>query len=657
MGRSIQEADVLTQYLWTAIGKMAADDFRPELLTEHDDQEGDLYAKQANKEYDFAWGEEIKGDRRCLEILHGISIYPVVPVRCRYDRGRGPFLGDVPHVGAEPYTHQPPGAEPTEQNPNPEPPPPTTYAPGKPILDPAAARAYVADKTQYGEPVDLRPLREGAINWEVGSFWNTLPPPGVLVAEDFPYDLLVRAVHVDTLKGAYPQMAGQITAMALDQMGVLGQGDQTNSGQRGSAAKLTEHALVYTGYLRPTVDHPRGQTIVWTGQTVLQLDESLPYTKAPWGPRAGITYFRYWPVKGRFLGRPLIEPMIGPQRVRNKRLSQADETIDRGQPFGVVTEGDIPDKDGSPLEWVELKMGASSPVLNQGIGPGPWMRDSILQCDEDLQKVSGLNDVSVGASAPAGTPYASLAQQNENDQTKLGPIVQEFKLGVAELTRDSVEAMDQWPDGKSLLIAGEDDRLEIIVHKKPSAPAGYMVRPAKGGGLPRSQGAELQKINDLWTAAETSGAVAQDAVAWLDWFKNSLDAGQAQDFPEMNAKSQQQHKAALENVIMTRILQVVPVAPYDDAQIHIPVHDQQQATLAQAAMLGDRGAAAASQVIEQHKQMHLQMAQENQPPGTGLVPTAPPGLPPGAAPPQGPGGPPSSPPGPPAGPSAPFPPQ
>src|SRR5215471_12616683 len=31
-GRSVLETDVLTQYLMTAIGKLAADDFRPELL-------------------------------------------------------------------------------------------------------------------------------------------------------------------------------------------------------------------------------------------------------------------------------------------------------------------------------------------------------------------------------------------------------------------------------------------------------------------------------------------------------------------------------------------------------------------------------------------------------------------------------------------------
>jgi hypothetical protein len=44
-------------------------------------------------------------------------------------------------------------------------------------------------------------------------------------------------------------------------------------------------------------------------------------------------------VKGRFWGRALIEPGIGPQRRRNKRSSQIDEIIDRGLPKVFIEEG------------------------------------------------------------------------------------------------------------------------------------------------------------------------------------------------------------------------------------------------------------------------------------------------------------------------------
>src|SRR5437868_5526932 len=44
-GRSMQVSDVLTQYVWTAIGKLAADDFRPQLLFERSDEEAEMYAE------------------------------------------------------------------------------------------------------------------------------------------------------------------------------------------------------------------------------------------------------------------------------------------------------------------------------------------------------------------------------------------------------------------------------------------------------------------------------------------------------------------------------------------------------------------------------------------------------------------------------------
>jgi len=619
-GRSVLETDVLTQYLMTAMGKLAADDFRPELVTVTEGEDRKLAALALNDIYGWGWEQEWKGDAACEDILLTIAVYGTEGTRCRYDRSKGLFLGEMPHP-TEDYTHGENGSQ-------------QTFQAGRPILDPGAARAYVADRQQYGEPSNLRSVREGQIAWERLTPWNILPPPGVEYPEDFPYDLIGRAVHVDTLRSAYPDKAALIREEKIEATGVLGSIAPLAPGATGT--QLKNHALLYSGYLRPTLNHPRGQTCIWAGDVILGLDESLPYNQPPWGPRAGITYFRYWRVKRRFWGRALIEPGIGPQRVRNKRISQSDEVIDRGLPKTYITEGDEPrEMTGAPLELVKLKAGATKPTIDQGIGPGGWMQESIQQCDADIQQALGLHDQSVGATAPAGTPYAALALQAENDQTKLGPIVTSFKQGVADLVRDTIEAMHQWPPGKQLMIEGDKGALRLLVYQRAMVPDAYMVMPAKGGGVPRSQGAELQKITDLWQAALYAGAVQQNPAAWLDWYKASLDAGQAQELPAMDAQSDQQHKAALENVIMTRLLKLLPVSPTDDAQVHVGVHDQQQARLALMAELGDLEAQSASSIIEQHKQLHvqaMQAAQANAPqpppipgPGGGPMPPAPQG--------------------------------
>jgi hypothetical protein len=290
-----------------------------------------------------------------------------------------------------------------------------------------------------------------------------------------------------------------------------------------------------------------------------------------------------------------------------------DEIIDRGMPSVYAEEGSIdPDRlTGNPVELRELKPGASKPIIDPGIGPGVHFTNDIELADNDIQKGLGINEIGLG-NAPAGvSAYSAMALISENDAKKLDPIMQRIKLSVADVCRDTFEAMRNWPDGKQLLIAGEDDTLQAIVFERAMLPSSYYVRPAKGGTLPRSQASEIQKIADLWNAAVVGGVVAQDPVAWLEWYKQSLDAGKVEELPKTDQAATQQHKAALENIVMTRTHQIVPVAPYDDAQAHIPIHEEQQSELQQAADAGDQDATMAIRVIEAHKQLHLQMAQQN----------------------------------------------
>jgi hypothetical protein len=329
---------------------------------------------------------------------------------------------------------------------------------------------------------------------------------------------------------------------------------------------------------------------VWAGDDhLLDVAAELPYQGAPYGPRSGITYFRYWPIKQRFFGMALIEPGLGPQRRRNKRSSQIDEIIDRSLPKVYGEEGSI-DVDritGTPMEFVPLKVGSSKPIIDPGVPISAALTGDINQCDEDIQKALGINEIGLG-NAPAGvSAYSAMALISENDAQKLNPIAQRFKLAVADLGRDTFEAMRNWPDGKQMLIAGDDDTLDAVTFERAMLPASFYVRPAKGGTLPRSQASEIQKIADLWNAATVAGVVAQAPQAWIEWYKTSLDEGTSDELPRMDQTNEQRHKAALENIVMHREGQPVPVAPYDDPAVHIPEHDDMLMNLQMAVEEGD----------------------------------------------------------------------
>ncbi len=582
-GRSRQTADVLNQYISTVVGKLAADDFRPQMLFAHDDAQGEDFADMVNKALDFGWEREWHGDAAILDLLRKLAVFGTAAIRCRFDKGRGKEIAGVPHRD------------------------------GKPILEPDEARAYVADKQFYGESADLRTMREGKVVWEVLSPYNLLPPPGVEHPEDFPWEIVVRPVHVDLLKGQYGEKAEGIKAEAIESMDVLGLGEGggheggTLSESPGKAGGLEEHALVYTGYLHPTPDWPKGQTVVFAGDsTLLDSYGELPYgeTSAK-AARSGISYFRYWTVPQRFWGRGLIEPGIGPQRIRNKRLAQIDEIIDRGLPKVYVEEGALVHKPkGLALEVIELKSQSSKPETDGGIAPGAWMAADIELQDANIEKALGIRGVSLGENPSGVDTYSQLVLLRENDADKIDPIAAEIKLGIAELTYDSIEAMRNWPPDKMLMIAGEDDTLEVFTFGNVKLPAEYMVKPAKGGTQLRSQGAELQKITDIWNAAM---AVRQPLP--LSWYVESLEAGKAQEIPDTMG-DEQRHKAALENLALAAG-QDVPVAEYDDHAVHAEEHTEEQLEWQQLAVQGHPNAEAIVQAFQRHKESHLEQAQAN----------------------------------------------
>jgi hypothetical protein len=124
------------------------------------------------------------------------------------------------------------------------------------------------------------------------------------------------------------------------------------------------------------------------------------------------------------------------------------------------------------------------------------------------------------------------------------------------------------------------------------------VQIAKGAAAPRSQAAELKKIEDIFNAALTSGQPLP-----ISWLVDSLNAKEALDLPDAPADGQTD-KAQLENHLML-LGDDVPVAYYDPPLVHIPIHREGQI---QAELSGD---VATWQRIEAHVQEHLLAAQEN----------------------------------------------
>lgn len=574
-GRERYTADVLTQYLETVSGKIMADDFRPNLLFRRDDLESEEFAEQANKALSYGWDHEWEGDLVLAQLVTDLLTYGTCAIRCRFDTTIGPVLAEnVPHQG------------------------------GKPILDPQQAVIAVAQAAAQGRTLQFKDIR-GRIVWEPLTPFQLIVPPGIPHEGDFPWEIVVRPRTLDSLKQEYGAKADKIQEETLSAVDLIGVRDapvaDTDLAMASAGGKLEGHALVYTCYQTPTTDLPQGQTVVMAGRDhVLEVRSDMPYQSPEGDPRSGLSYFHYWRVASRFWAKALIEPGVGPQRQLNKRSSQIGEIIDRGLPWVSAEEGSLKQPpQGKPMAIVYSKPGSSKPVQMQGIGPGVWMQQNKQDILDDLERALGLRAVSMGENPQGVSAYAALALLGENDKVKLDPIIGRFKASVRRTVENTLwDIRRYWPPDKQIALAGNDGLLEAVTFNASKLPDFFQVEIAKGASKPRSQGAQIQMIADIFTQAFTTGQTLP-----MDWFYDSMQAGKPLPLPD-EPQAIHRKKAQVENDEMMAGQQI-GVAYYDPPAVHIPVHREQQV---QAELTGRVQQA---QLIEQHIREHQQVAALN----------------------------------------------
>lgn len=599
-------ADVITEQRAAALGELQADDDRPELLLVQEGEDAEEIQEQVNQAIGFGWDHEWRGDDALLQMRRIILDLGVSPVRCRFDPTVGPVMQkDVPH-----------GAD------------------GKPILELEKARSYVADQQAAGQSAGLRSIREGCIRWQVGSPYNILVPPGIPHERDFPWEVWVQPTLLDSVKQQYPKAAELIED--TDIASVLGLGareeDPTGRGtgddRAADANRLRGHIWLFTYYERPTVKHPDGRVIVLGGNRMLVLEETneLPYLAPDGTRRSGIHYFHWWRLNDRFWSRAFIENLKDPQRMINRRKRQIGEIIDRGMPKVFVEEGTLPhNPKGLPLEVIEMKKDAAKPDFHVGIGPGDWMYRDLAELREDLSHASTLSALRLGENPANVQTYSQLALLNENEQQKRAPILKEHKDTIGRLVEDSVyDIRTYWPEEKQLILAG-DDKVQAVRFRKSVIPDFFVVKVAKGNAKPRSQGAELQKVQDI-----ARYSIDARTPLPVGWYAESLDAGEVVDLPE-GLSNDQADVAELENHVLLNGGQA-PVAYFDLPGVHIPVHRIGQ----NMARMADNPEAL--QAIEAHIQEHLAVAAQNAAEAEAQAQAMQQMMPPPGAPPPAPGG-------------------
>jgi hypothetical protein len=166
--------NVLTQYLWTFLGKLTSDDLRPDVTFRRDDAiSARTHGRRASR-FEYGWDEESEGDQIVLETLMHMGAFGLGAIRVRPDPSFGEIVGHYP----------------VDEN----------------------GRMRVKDAEQFagenyagagGHGFDTAPLREGRLALDALSPFNILPPPGVSNERDFPCVHVERPVSIASLRMIY----------------------------------------------------------------------------------------------------------------------------------------------------------------------------------------------------------------------------------------------------------------------------------------------------------------------------------------------------------------------------------------------------------------------------------------------------------------------
>lgn len=566
--------NVVTQYLQTVLGKLYADDFMPTLRFRREDIESEDFADHSNKALKWAWDEELIADEIIREGLLKMGVFGTAGLRCYWDPGRGPVIGELP---VDPGT-------------------------GEPIYNMEQAHQMVAQAQQAGEQLEFRPVREGRIVWETLSPFNIVGPPGVDHERNFPWLIIERPVPIDYIKLRYGDVPGlrEMDLMDYDQSGLRDAPALEQDGVGGGHGpnKLKQHAILSTMYEQPCPDYPQGMTAIWSDQTLLHVEQRLPY-ELNGEPHNGCVFFKYHTIPGRFWAVGIVEPLIGPQRQRNRARSQQIEMKDRnlGRIYahkGTVSVSNLPK--GKIMELIEVPLGHDFPQETSGVPPGPWIENEARINDEAMDRISGLREVSMGQ-APAGvSAYSAMALLAEQDDRRMGPILKDIRTKIAVSVKLTLyDIRRYWGPEKQIALAGPAGMIEHFIYSASKLPDMVYVEVPPGAARPRSPAAEIQKIFDLFDRSVSSGRPLP-----LEWLYESLEQGQPMPIPKSHEEVQRQ-KAQLEGMLMaSQPGSIIPPDYYDDNFIHVAVHREAQIEAAGS------GQVEQAQALEYHIQLHME---------------------------------------------------
>lgn len=219
---------------------------------------------------------------------------------------------------------------------------------------------------------------------------------------------------------------------------------------------------------------------------------------------------------------------------------------------------------------------------------------SINLAREEIDRSSGLNDVSRGGAQAAGASGRAIIALQEQDDTRLGLTVQ---LNEAEWTKWGQNTLlmvkEFYQEKRKYSMSGKTKEGAVMFFDRANLASTSDVSCVPGSAMPQNKLAKQETVMGLFTGG-LLGDPADPQVAART--RKMLEFGQAEEIVDYAAVHE--NVAERENLAMVMTGQVMAVERYDDDVTHMRIHE------VRINEAGIRDNPQMYQVIAQHMDMH-----------------------------------------------------
>lgn len=341
----------------------------------------------------------------------------------------------------------------------------------------------------------------GEIDFCVYSPFQLLPDETALSWNKIRDLITVEAVDIDTVRGIYSgaKDVGNLQPEE-SQLGVMETRMMSRAGIPAMQEKAQNTVKVYTWWLLPNTYRGNnylkdGKMIRWAGNRVV-LDDSkaFPYQDG----RMPFAFFEHIPSDATIWPDSIQSHIRGPNLEIDKTVSQLIENKDfmANPMWRVATQhkikGKIKNVAGGIVRYVH-RPNVPPPEPVQGLQMPQQVENLLVGLREQILDISGQSEVARGRVPTGVRSGVQVAYLQEEDDTKLGPSVENFEDAVALMGSLALERVSQYYERKRILrYYRRDGQFDVIKFKGADLKNNTDVVCQAGSAMPKMKAAKQQ---------------------------------------------------------------------------------------------------------------------------------------------------------------------